>query len=223
MIRKWCALLRIYGINWAYKIKQTVCQPRFWLTGALESSDKVDMAHSGIPMIYLQAFHFHSNNQSRSGLFGLIALLAALLSGCASEPPLPLPANQQVYRHSKPSYNQPYTVHGKTYYPMDSAAGYSEQGIASWYGSESGHRTAMGTRFRPQGFSAAHKTLPLPCKVRVTNLHNGRSVDVVVNDRGPFKKNRLIDLSRGAAKELGLKGMGEVRVEYLSNNVSTFE
>jgi rare lipoprotein A len=221
-------LLRIYGINWAYKIEHDTLSAAFGLTGALESSDKFDMTHSGIPMIYLQVFHFYHSNQSRSGLFGLIALLAALLSGCASEPPLPLPdINQQVYRHSspynKPSYNQPYTVHGKTYYPMDSAAGYSEQGIASWYGSESGHRTAMGTRFRPQGFSAAHKTLPLPCKVRVTNLHNGRSVDVVVNDRGPFKKNRLIDLSRGAAKELGLKGMGEVRVEYLSNNVSTFE
>ncbi len=101
---------------------------------------------------------------------------------------------------------------------MTSAAGYSERGIASWYGSESGNKTAMGTRFRPQGLSAAHKTLPLPCKVRVTNLHNGRSIDVVVNDRGPFKKNRLIDLSHGAAKKLGIQGMAKVKVEYLSNN-----
>jgi rare lipoprotein A len=168
------------------------------------------------------------NARSRSEVFGLIALLVGLMSGCASEPPLPISGTgQQVFGHSspynKPPYNRPYTVHGKTYYPMDSAVGYSEQGIASWYGSESGHRTAMGTRFKPQGLTAAHKTLPLPCKVRVTNLLNGRFVDVVVNDRGPFEKNRLIDLARGAAKKLGLKGTAEVRVDYLSSSMSAFE
>lgn len=178
-------------------------------------------------MNYPPVFYFQgSSNQPRFGLFGLMALLTSLLSGCASEPPL-LPSNssntdRQVYRHSE-SYNKPYKVNGKTYYPMASAAGYSERGIASWYGSESGDKTAMGTRFRPQGISAAHKTLPLPCKVRVTNLHNGRSIDVVVNDRGPFKKNRLIDLSHGAAKKLGLKGMAEVRVESLSSQTSSIE
>lgn len=100
---------------------------------------------------------------------------------------------------------------------MRSAVGYSERGIASWYGSESGNRTAMGVRFNPRELTAAHKTLPLPTKVRVTNLRNGRSVDVVVNDRGPFKKNRLIDLSHGAAKRIGLdkQGLGKVKVEYL--------
>jgi rare lipoprotein A len=98
---------------------------------------------------------------------------------------------------------------------MHSAAGYREFGIASWYGSESGNRTAMGTHFRPHALTAAHKTLPLPAKVRVTNLHNGRSVDVIVNDRGPFKHNRLIDLSHGAAKQIGLHGLTKVKIEYL--------
>lgn len=78
----------------------------------------------------------------------------------------------------------------------------------------------MGTRFHPQGLTAAHKTLPLPTRVRVTNLRNGRSVDVTVNDRGPFKKNRLIDLSQGAARKIGLYGLTEVRVEYLKSVAS---
>jgi rare lipoprotein A len=149
-------------------------------------------------------------------------LLTGLFSGCASEPPL---LNPSATRHDssdhnsrhKEAYNKPYHVKGTTYYPMPSAAGYSEQGFASWYGNESGNRTAMGTHFAPHGYTAAHKTLPLPSKVRVTNLHNGRSIVVLVNDRGPFKKNRLIDLSRGAAKEIGLHGLAKVKVEYVGS------
>jgi len=122
-----------------------------------------------------------------------------------------------VHPNANAPYNKAYTVKGKTYYPMRTAVGYREIGIASWYGSESGNRTAMGTRFNPQGISAAHKTLPLPAKVKVTNLRNGRSVVVIVNDRGPFRKNRLIDLSHGAAKKIGLdrQGLTEVRIEYI--------
>lgn len=100
---------------------------------------------------------------------------------------------------------------------MQSAAGYREFGVASWYGNESGNTTSMGTRFNPNGMTAAHKTLPLPSKVRVTNLHNGRSVVVLVNDRGPFKKGRLIDLSRAAARKIGMRGMAKVKVEYIGD------
>ena len=160
---------------------------------------------------------------SRPGYFGLVMLLTGLFSGCASEPPLLYPAatapqasSDRVSRH-KAAYNKPYNVKGKTYYPMASAAGYSEQGLASWYGNESGNRTSMGTQFKSHGYTAAHKTLPLPSKVRVTNLHNGRSIIVLVNDRGPFKKNRLIDLSHGAAKEIGLHGLAKVKVEYVGS------
>ena len=155
-------------------------------------------------------------------------LLTGLFSGCASEPPLLHPAatapqassDQASSDHAsrqKAAYNKPYHVKGKTYYPMSSAAGYSEQGLASWYGNESGNRTSMGSRFVAHGYTAAHKTLPLPSKVRVTNLQNGRSNVVLVNDRGPFKKNRLIDLSRGAAKEIGLHGLAKVKVEYIGS------
>jgi rare lipoprotein A len=162
---------------------------------------------------------FHGGrNCFRPGFFGLAILLIGLLSGCASEPPLLHPATTapHVSRH-KAAYNRPYKVKGKTYYPMTSAVGYSEQGIASWYGYESGNRTSMGTRFKPQGYTAAHKTLPLPSKVRVTNLLNGRSIIVLVNDRGPFKKNRLIDLSHGAAKKIGVHGLAKVKIEYVGS------
>lgn len=165
----------------------------------------------------LESYFDRSRHYFGSGLLGLMVLLTGLLGGCASEPPLSSSIGPHVYRHATKAYNRPYKVHGKTYYPMASAAGYSERGMASWYGSESGNKTAMGTRFRPQGITAAHKTLPLPSKVRVTNLHNGRAIDVVVNDRGPFRKNRLIDLSHGAAKKLGIRGTAEVKVEYISN------
>jgi rare lipoprotein A len=148
----------------------------------------------------------------------------SLLSGCASEPFQLNAPNNQAYRSSSHHYlnryhkrasKRSYRVKGKTYHPLNSAKGYSEIGIASWYGSESGSKTAMGTRFLPDGISAAHKTLPLPSKVRVTNLHNGRSVVVVVNDRGPFKKNRIIDLSQGAARKIGMNGLAKVKVDYL--------
>lgn len=114
------------------------------------------------------------------------------------------------------SYNKPYRVKGKSYVPLLSAIGYKERGRASWYGSESGKRTASGARFDPRGFTAAHKTLPIPCRVRVTNLRNGRQVDVLVTDRGPFAEGRLIDLSKAAAEQIGMRGTAEVSVEYLA-------
>jgi rare lipoprotein A len=163
-----------------------------------------------------------AGNYKRPVFFVVVMLLTGLISGCASEPPI-LP-NAEIAQHAsrvpdnrhRAAYNRPYKVKGKTYYPMASARGYSEQGIASWYGYESGNRTSMGTRFNPYGYTAAHKTLPLPSKVRVTNLRNGRSIVVLVNDRGPFKKNRLIDLSHGAAKKIGLVGLTKVKIEYIS-------
>ena len=149
-----------------------------------------------------------------------IALLfvISLFGGCSTTTKAPTPSVSKS--QSGAPYNRPYKVRGKTYYPMASAAGYRAEGIASWYGSESGNKTAMGTRFNPQGLTAAHKTLPLPTKVKVTNLRNGRSVTVIVNDRGPFKKNRLIDLSHGAAKQIGLQGLTEVRIESINTVAS---
>ncbi len=113
----------------------------------------------------------------------------------------------------------PYVVNGKHYEPMSVAAAnsYREKGIASWYGYETysrkgGHMTANGEAFSPEKLTAAHKLLPLPTFVRVTNLENDRTIIVRVNDRGPFHKDRLIDLSAGAAKKLGFYKKGTARV-----------
>ncbi len=128
--------------------------------------------------------------------------------------------------------NSPYTVKGKRYYPMSvsKARKYKEVGTASWYGHETlrkkgGHMTANGEKFSPYALTAAHKYLPLPTNVKVTNLRNNRSIIVRVNDRGPFPSSnnpnsgrRIIDLSMGAAKKLGFykKGTARVRVEVVS-------
>lgn len=113
----------------------------------------------------------------------------------------------------------PYVVKGKRYMPMsvDAADAYREKGIASWYGyetyfSKGGRMTANGEAFHPEKLTAAHKHLPLPTFVRVTNLENNRKIIVRVNDRGPFFGNRLIDLSAGAAKKLGFYEKGTARV-----------
>ena len=114
----------------------------------------------------------------------------------------------------------PYKVGDKTYTPED-VPSYDEVGYASWYGEElSGNQTANGELFNPQGISAAHKTLPLPSYVEVTALDTGRTILVRVNDRGPFANDRLIDLSHGAAKQLGIDqvGVSGVRVRKVNPN-----
>ncbi|WP_297804340.1 septal ring lytic transglycosylase RlpA family protein [uncultured Brevundimonas sp.] len=111
---------------------------------------------------------------------------------------------------------RPYTVRGRTYRPAEQP-NYDETGMASWYGQyHHGRSTSSGERFDMHALTAAHKTLPLPSMVEVTNTANGRRVLLRVNDRGPFVDNRIIDLSRGAAEALGLleRGVGEVRVRY---------
>ncbi|MBY4676210.1 septal ring lytic transglycosylase RlpA family protein [Marinobacterium arenosum] len=111
---------------------------------------------------------------------------------------------------NKPSYR----VLGKTYRVMDSAQGYKERGTASWYGNKfHGHKTSNGEVYDMYAMSAAHKSLPLPTYLRVTNLDNGRQVIVRVNDRGPFHGNRLIDLSYAAAYKLDMLRKGTARVE----------
>lgn len=118
----------------------------------------------------------------------------------------------------------PYVVNGRRYVPMsvEESRNYRETGIASWYGyetyrQEGGHMTANGEAFHPNGLTAAHKYLPLPTFVQVTNLENRRSIILRVNDRGPFVDGRIIDLSAGAARKLGFyeQGTAKVRVETL--------
>ena len=121
---------------------------------------------------------------------------------------------------AQPRYKvgEPYNVGGVWYYPARDLA-YDETGIGSWYGDEfAGKLTANGEIFDPQKITAAHKTLPMPSVVRVTNLDNGRSLVVRVNDRGPFVPGRIIDLSRESARLLGFKdqGLAKVRVKLLA-------
>ena len=131
----------------------------------------------------------------------------------------------------------PYVVKGRRYVPMNvrKAQRYEETGIASWYGEETrrqqgGHMTANGEAFNPMALTAAHKYLPLPINVKVTNLGNGKSIIVRVNDRGPFPSvnnpisgKRIIDLSYGAAKRLGFhrKGLAKVRVTVIPVQTGT--
>lgn len=124
----------------------------------------------------------------------------------------PVPKLEPRSRYGNKS---PYTVRGHTYHVLPTARGYDERGIASYYGNKfHGYKTSSMETYDMYAFSAASTTLPLPSYVRVTNLDNGKSVVVRVNDRGPFHQNRLIDLSYAAAVKIGIwpKGLGLVEV-----------
>ncbi len=114
----------------------------------------------------------------------------------------------------------PYQVNGRTYRVMTTGAGYRERGVASWYGRKfHGRKTANGETFNAYLATAAHRSLPIPAWVRVTNLDNGRSMVVRVNDRGPFHPDRIIDLSYAAAVKLGFADLGTARVEVVAIDV----
>ena len=113
--------------------------------------------------------------------------------------------------HGNPSF---YDVNGRRYQVLASAEGYVERGVASWYGPDfHGHNTSSGELYDRYAMTAAHKTLPLPCYARITNLSNGRSIVVRINDRGPFVGNRIVDLSYAAALKLDVVRTGTALVE----------
>lgn len=145
---------------------------------------------------------------SRSCSSPAAALAAALLAGCASH------VGPSPY---KASSLRPYDVGGEVYRP-GVVTHYEQVGLASWYDYPAhSRRTAIGEWFEGGRLTAAHRTLPLPCLVEVTNLDNGKTIRVRVNDRGPFAQDRIIDLSRAAADRLGFasKGLARVRVKFL--------
>ena len=168
----------------------------------------------------------------------LAAALALLLAACSTAPPKKsvyyqddgppdrVPADVAAIPDAQPRVeplhrgsSKPYTALGRTYTPMTGDAPFSQRGMASWYGKQfHGSRTANGEIYDMLGMSAAHPTLPLPSYVRVTSVRNGRSVIVRVNDRGPFKSDRIIDLSYAAAAKLGIaaSGTGEVEIERIT-------
>lgn len=152
-------------------------------------------------------------------------IVTVMLSACADTPGSG-PTSQSVKRDTlsapgtvgRYKVGKPYQIKGTWYHPEEDL-GYEEVGMASWYGRKfHGRSTANGERYDMNAMTAAHRTLPLPSMVRVTNLSNGRSVKLRVNDRGPFAKQRIIDVSRRAAQELGFKNKGvtRVRVEILA-------
>jgi len=120
---------------------------------------------------------------------------------------------------TKSKYGNPssYIVMGKRYYVMDSAKGFTQKGVASWYGPNfHGKRTSSGEIYNMHAMTAAHKTLPIPVYVKVKNVTNGKTAIVLVNDRGPFAHGRVIDLSYAAAKKLGVVGPGTAKVEIFA-------
>ena len=144
----------------------------------------------------------------------LIVLLALSFSACGGKKPPSTSPDQPKLKASQ----RPYTVMGKRYEPLPTHVGFSQEGIASWYGPDfHGKKTSSGEVYDMHAMTAAHKTLPLGVYVKVRNKENGSEVVVKVNDRGPFVKNRVIDLSYTAAKKLGVdvKGTAPVRVEAL--------
>ncbi|MBV9726253.1 MAG: septal ring lytic transglycosylase RlpA family protein, partial [Gammaproteobacteria bacterium] len=164
----------------------------------------------------------------------LLCLTIAVLAGCSvtgrrapapAPQPEPVPAAPPNWesvpdavprREPRSAHGNPpfYNVLGKHYVVLPSADGYVERGVASWYGPTfHGVNTSSGERYDMYGMTAAHKTLPLPTYARVTNLKNGRSVVVRINDRGPFVANRLIDLSYTAAAKLDMLREGTTLVE----------
>jgi rare lipoprotein A len=169
-----------------------------------------------------------------------ILLLATLLAGCGSWPGIfeksrggdgapakgidasritdAVPRAEPRSRSGNP---RKYTVLGRSYRVMQDSRGFSEQGVASWYGTKfHGRRTSSGEAYDMYAMTAAHKSLPLPTYVQVTNLQNGRQAVVKVNDRGPFHDNRIIDLSYAAATKLGITGKGTGLVEIHALNPS---
>ena len=157
--------------------------------------------------------------RSKAGL--VVAAAALSLAACATAPPpasMPGLTSMPRLADGRPrAFNRPYQVRGRWYTPADQP-GYDKVGLASWYSYESPSRTtADGERFDIRIPTAAHPTLPIPSWLEVTNLDNGRSLRVRLNDRGPFVSSRILDVSRGAAEQLGFlqRGTARVRVRYL--------
>jgi rare lipoprotein A len=161
----------------------------------------------------------------------VLAVLLIALGACAKSTRWEEPAPRRTTKAPSPVIDEPgqpargtrgnpafYEVFGKRYYVQPTSAGHREKGVASWYGKKfHGRLTSSGVPYDMYAMTAAHKTLPLPTRVRVINLQNQRSVIVTVNDRGPFVNNRIIDMSYAAAQQLGMirDGTAMVSVEAL--------
>jgi rare lipoprotein A len=176
---------------------------------------------------------WHSHLAVRVARVSAVAGVCLGLANCGApdkfarkvDPKYGVPSSARVVQHGEPvpkgggayRVGRPYVMAGQSYTPEEDQS-YATEGLASWYGDDfHGRRTANGEVFDMDGLSAAHPTLPMPSYVRVTNLSNHRSLILRVNDRGPYARNRVLDVSRRAAHILGFHGHGvtRVRVEYV--------
>ncbi len=139
-------------------------------------------------------------------------------AGCARHPE-EIDTEMGNYAVKPARGSKPYTINGQTYYPLAHAHGFRETGVASWYGPGfHGKTTANGEQYNMFDMTAAHRVLPFDTNVKVTNLDNGRSIVVRVNDRGPFVDDRVIDLTKSGAEKLGMMGNGTARVRVEAIN-----
>ncbi len=156
-------------------------------------------------------------------LLTLGGLIAFLITACASKTPSSYYPSRDFRTDKSTSFEakgtmKPYTINGKTYYPTVVEVGERAEGIASWYGPGfHGKKTSNGETYNQYAFTAAHKTLPMNTVLSVTNLNNGLKTQVRINDRGPFVDNRIIDLSKAAAEQIGMlqSGTAPVRLEVI--------
>lgn len=151
------------------------------------------------------------------GLYLIGALAGCSTPGKAQNEGQKGGAGALAAKQKPPPTQRPYKINGIWYHPLPHAHGYRKTGIASWYGKAfHGKKTSCGDTYNMYGISAAHKTLPMGTHVEVRNLDNGRSIRLGINDRGPFVAGRIIDLSYGAAKRLGVVGQGTAKVEVIA-------
>jgi len=182
------------------------------LTACLSSS-----ATAGNNAIYFSTL----NNSNSDALNELVTAKQSAVSATTNISDTPLNTNEDV-PEAEPFIQSDlkYTVLGKQYTVLAKAKNFKQVGLASWYGNDfHGRKTASGEKYDMHEFTAAHKTLPIPCYARVTNQENGKSVIVKINDRGPFHSSRILDVSKGAAAQLGMlkKGTVKIKLEVISS------
>ena len=157
------------------------------------------------------------NCSSLAARFFAVFLLLVFFAGCATRYPV-----YKTPSRKAPATQRPYRINGKTYYPIYTARGYRETGMASWYGRKfHGRKTANGETYNMYAKTAAHKTLPMNTMVLVRNLENGKETVVRINDRGPFSRGRIIDLSYASANDIGMVHNGVARSEIIALGEST--
>lgn len=197
----------------------------------------MNVSFSAAPLSFYKIFmplFSHNRNVKVRFLYVSVFAILIVVSGCTSTPPIPTvvkdsgptrPVDVSHVRDAIPKEEvrtiagnkSPYTVLGKTYRVRPDSDNYKVRGVASWYGRKfHGRKTSNGDTYDMYGMTAAHKTLPIPTYVRVTNLNNKKSVIVRVNDRGPFHNDRVIDLSYAAAKKLDFHTIGTAPVEVVA-------